>query len=324
MSKRAATVLPLLALGGLLVATRAHAQAASNGAAIELFDDANRLMSQGKFGEACPKFWRSNEISPNGGTLIALADCYEKSGQLASSWTSYLEVARRARAAEKPEAEQLARAAAGRLEARVAWLTINVGAARSAPTVTRDGQEVPAAAWGVRAPVDPGPHTIEARAPGRAAFTTTVTALTSGGELVVAVPSDLPAPASAPERDVAAPSAHAPGASQRLIGLTAGGLGIVGVGLGVVFGLNAASKNNEAATHCRTEVFCDPEGVSVGQEAKSAATVSSVAFIAGGALLAGGVILYLTAPRGTPASARAIRVDVTAQSGVGLSAAGSF
>ena len=43
-------------------------------------------------------------------------------------------------------------------------------------------------------------------------------------------------------------------------------------------------------------------GISDLGDARTAATVSTIGFIAGGTLLAGGVVLYLVAPRGSPAT----------------------
>ena len=86
-TRAVAAVVATLAL--VLVAPDAEAQeATTTGTATALFDEAVALMDRGKLAEACPKFARSNELSPNGGTLFALAECYERSGKVASAWVS--------------------------------------------------------------------------------------------------------------------------------------------------------------------------------------------------------------------------------------------
>ena len=132
-----------LAVSVVVLLTRhAGAQAtASSGAALALFDEGVRLMDAGKVAEACPMFARSQEVSPNGGTLFALADCYEKNGQYASAWAAYREGAVRARAAEKPDAERRALDAVKALTPKITWMKLAVADAPGL-AVFRDGQEV--------------------------------------------------------------------------------------------------------------------------------------------------------------------------------------
>lgn len=74
-----------------------------------------------------------------------------------------------------------------------------------------------------------------------------------------------------------------------------GGVGVIALGIGTVFGLNAISKNSDsnANGHCDT-TGCDPYGKGLRNDARSDATVSTIAFVLGlGAVAAGGVVLYL-------------------------------
>jgi hypothetical protein len=83
--------------------------------------------------------------------------------------------------------------------------------------------------------------------------------------------------------------------TQRVVALVAGGLGVVGVGLGTAFGVTAISKRNAARNVCPGD--CNTtEGVAQWSDAGTAGNISTFGFIAGGAALAGAAVLWVTAP----------------------------
>jgi hypothetical protein len=77
-----------------------------------------------------------------------------------------------------------------------------------------------------------------------------------------------------------------------------------------VFGLQAKSKNDEALQpqNCRTSSLCTPNGLSLTNDARNAATLSTIGFIAGGTLVAAGVVLWIAAPRSSAPATGAVRV----------------
>ena len=79
----------------------------------------------------------------------------------------------------------------------------------------------------------------------------------------------------------------------RTVGWVAGAVGIVGLGVGTVFGVMAIS--DKSAAHCDASNACDAGPL---HDANSAATASTVGIVAGGVLLAGGAALVLFAPGG--------------------------
>ena len=88
------------------------------------------------------------------------------------------------------------------------------------------------------------------------------------------------------------------GAGQWRIGLIVGGAGVVGIGLGAFFGLQASSKWSDAKGKCADYPYgCSSDAADLRSSARSRGTASTVAFIAGGALLATGIVLYLTEPQ---------------------------
>lgn len=83
--------------------------------------------------------------------------------------------------------------------------------------------------------------------------------------------------------------------TQRVLSLVAGGLGVVGVGLGAAFGVTAISKRNAARNVC-PNACKTTEGVAQWSDAGTAGNISTFGFIAGGAALAGAAVLWFTAP----------------------------
>ncbi|HEX8795529.1 MAG TPA: tetratricopeptide repeat protein [Polyangiaceae bacterium] len=291
---------------------RASAQEQTEAAATALFDRGRSLMQQGKYAEACPKLAESERLAPSGGTLLNLGECYEHTGQTASAWAAWKDAAARANAAGKADVEKRALARAAALEPNLAKLAISVDSASDVPglEVKRDGVKVGHAEFGLAIPVDPGTHVIDATAPSKQPFsgkvdvapkqgnaTLTVTLIdapqTQAAPTPVAAPSPASAPASAPAAAEEPPSTWS---GQKTVALVVGGVGVVGIGVGSIFGLMAKSKNDQALQNCRTSTLCSQTGLDLTNDAKSAATVSTIAFIAGGVALAGGIVLWLTAP----------------------------
>ena len=87
------------------------------------------------------------------------------------------------------------------------------------------------------------------------------------------------------------------GGTQRVLGLAVAGVGLAGIAVGTVFGLQASSKNDDAGAHCHGNL-CDAEGIRLDKQGRDDATISTIAFIAGGTLAAGGLVILLTAPSG--------------------------
>src|SRR5580704_996459 len=92
-------------------------------AAETLFREGKRLMTDGKLAEACDKLAASDRIEESVGTLLNLADCREKNGQLATAWATFLRAASIARTAGDGAREAEARRRASVLEPQLAYLT---------------------------------------------------------------------------------------------------------------------------------------------------------------------------------------------------------
>jgi len=306
------------------IAFGARAEPRDAAAAETLFREARELMKAGKYADACPKLRASQDLDPGVGTLLNLGECYEKAGLLASAWASFVEAEGEAQKAGDTKRSALAHARAEKLASKLPRLTIQVPeSSRVEGLVVKRGDVVVAeSSWGSAIPVDPGSVTVSASAPGRATWKKSVE-VGAGGETIVVPALEPGTPASEPEGPVTAPDVQvtrdtAPkthSSTQKTLGLVAVGLGVVGVGVGSYFGLRARSKWDDAKAHCtRATSGCDPTGMDLGDQAGSAADVSTIALAAGGVLVAGGLVLWLTAPSASPERA--------ARLGIGMSPAG--
>jgi len=295
---------------GSATATRALAQGspADKAAAESLFDRGLVLLKEGKTSEACSVLEQSQAIEGGIGTMLYLADCYERLGRTASAWALFREAASQAEAAGQNERANAGRQRADRLTPLLATLTIDAPALPSdaALSVTRAGTAVPTALLGVKVPVDPGDVTVEAHAIGYAPFSTQVHVVPQG-----AVRFALPALVKLPEQPVAAaplaPQAVQPAPinarRQRRIRFASYGVGAAGVAsalLGGAFGIRAIVKSNAADGQCQ-DGACSSERALVGADrahdaANTASRASNAFWISSAVLGVSAVSLYFAAP----------------------------
>ena len=129
------------------------------------------------YADACPKFAESLRRAAGIGTMLGLADCFEKNGQTASAWAEFREAASAA-SRKGDKREGLARENATRLEPLLTKILVRVppDADVRGLAVKRDGVELARALWEEAVPVDPGVHAVLASAPGWKDWQTTVEA----------------------------------------------------------------------------------------------------------------------------------------------------
>lgn len=288
---------------------RAWAQA-DPAAAQALFDDAMALMKADKYAEACPKLEASLRLDPGMGTEYNLAGCDEHEGRLARAWAHFVNVADAAHAAHQPEREKGARHRAQELEPRLPRLTIVIPPALAHLTgleVTRDGVPVPQAQWGLATPVDPGAHTIAARAAGKKPWSQNVqTAERARVDLTVPpLEDDVVAPPPPPLRPDATPAPAPSGpvlTPRRGIAIAVGAVGVVGLVVGAVFGAKAKSAWSDTLASCRNgdPTWCYPGAFGSHDSAVTSATISSASLAIGGAAVVAGVITWFVPEKAAP------------------------
>jgi hypothetical protein len=335
-------------LGTLSVARAAQAQvsAEEKATAEAVFEEGMRLIKQGNFAEACPKFEMSQRVEPAVGTMLYLAECYEKTNRTASSWAMFREAASLAETSGQTERMKTAQARAARLEPRLAWLTVEVAKDALVPgfSIRRNGALVSNELTGTPIPVDPGEVTVEAAAPGRLPFSTKVK-VAAKARMVVTIPTLQPAPEATPAvvppvaaeasgvapvpATSAPPPATQPPASSAAaapvdhaspIPWVVGGAGVVALGVGSFFGLKAISNANDAREICPKGVCNEEQGQTAASDAQTQAKISNVCFALGAAAVATGVVLYFVLP--TKHGTQVGMLPMVDQSSLGLAVRG--
>lgn len=116
--------------------------------------------------------------------------------------------------------------------------------------------------------------------------------------------------------------------AEQKIGVGLAGAGVVGLGVGAVFGLMTTSAWSHAKDACggdTTNCLDVPSANSYKDTATSDATISTIGFAAGGALLVGGAVLFVLGRHSDGASAASITVTPTLGPGSsGVAVHGSF
>jgi hypothetical protein len=255
----------------------------------------------------------SQRIDPGLGVLLALAYCHDKEGKLATAWSEFVTARGLAARASDPEREQLARGHIARLEMKLVRLSIRVS-----PEMQRlpgfelrhNGALLAKATWGITTPVDLGEQVLEATAPGRQPWTTRFIAREGDAARTVEVPALAPTPGSVEDPAPTTAGATSESHAGRTWGYTVGGLGIASVAVGAVFGVRAIGKNDDATALCAPASCMSAEGIDLNKEARSSATISTVAISAGLVAVGVGAVLLLTSrssePRTREASIRLI------------------
>jgi hypothetical protein len=323
----------------------AAAQSGDRALAETLFADAKRLMTEGKLDQACPKFDDSYRAFPGTGTLINAAACYESAGKTATAWARYGEASGAAQRDGNQERLSYVKERRDALEPRLSKVKIEVsGDVRATPGLEIKINErlIPATAFGLGVPVDPGKAVVSASAPQHVSVRRELDAV-EGSEQTVTIdklekdPSAVPVSSTtkpgAPGTDPPTEQEPKTGSSQRTLGYIVGGVGVVGLGVGVAFNLMARSAADQADQHCLSGL---PEGTpctvssdtqrqereSNVSDAATNATVSYVGLGVGAAAIATGIVLVVTAGGSDEKPQRGARLAPwvsASQLGVGIS-----
>jgi hypothetical protein len=305
----------LAGLATLLAAREALADAtpAEIAAARQLGTEGVHLADAGRCDQAIEKLARAEALYHAPTILGRLGECQVKQGKLVEGTENLQKVVREQLDPKAPTAFVKAKERAKKvLDAalpRIGKLKIVVVAPPGTEvSVKIDGEPVSSAFVGQDRPTDPGEHFVEATAQGYLKSSETVE-LKDGGDasvtLKLKIDPEAPPPPP-PKRDdqtvppppppVAPPPAGI--ATTTLVGITALGVGAVGLAVGAIFGVVAIDKKGQLDKRCQPASACPPGTQSLIDDANTMATVSTVGFVIGGIGIAAGVT-FLLLPTGS-------------------------
>jgi hypothetical protein len=296
------------ALAASSLARSAHAQSLddAHARADALFREGQQLLTAGQVATACEKLEESQRLDPKLGRLLNVAYCHEQLGRNATAWGEYNQAAALALQLGQAERQTFARHQAGELARKLSFVQLDLAEAPDLSQVTVDGREIGRDQWGLPQPTDPGAHTMTFAAAGHRTRMQVVT-VNSPGTVRVAVaplePEAPPPPAATPPPApalavVPASEFRRPAGSSRAIGWSVGAAGGAALGAGVGFGLRAISLKRDADPLCPSRM-CTPQGMALIDDAKTAATVATVGFVAGVIGVGVGAWLVLRTPSGS-------------------------
>jgi hypothetical protein len=319
----------------LAVASPAYAQDASSqdiAQARQLGQQAQAAYDKGDFTES-EKLWAAAaKLYTQAPTLtLGLARTQAKLGKVVAAQESYNKIVREWGSNPNPppafkDAVEAAKTEVVAVSAKVASVTVSVEGPAN-PQVTIDGQPVPAAALGLKRPVDPGSHKVTATADGYKPADTTFS-VTEGGSAaatlkmekaagavaVAPVPGGGPGPAAGPASP-AEPGADVgtgKGNSNKTLAIVAFGVGGAGLVVGAITGAIALGKAGDLKNVCDANKTCPSTSQSDVDSYKSVGTISTIGFIVAGVGGVAGVVLLLTAPKDNAASASTGRYTTVA------------
>ncbi|MEQ9325008.1 MAG: tetratricopeptide repeat protein [Polyangiaceae bacterium] len=302
-SRRPWVLAPILTVA-LAWATPARADKVADAEA--LFNQAKDLRDAGNFERACPLFEDSQRLDPQLGTLINLADCYEKQGKWATAWARYkaaIEIAEK----RGDDRIDFVREGRDRVEPKVPKVVITVTNDAEGLTVKRGGVKLSDTMYGVKLTVDPGlvPVTIlrgeevleEREVEAKEGEVSTL-------ELDLAAiaaahpppPDPKPAPVTQPVPVPVTPTEpYDP--THRNVGIIISAVGAAAVLVAGGLEIAALVKKGEAnAPDSCVNKFCTQDGLDAASSAKTFAEVGQWLGIGGLVTLAVGATVFFTAP----------------------------
>lgn len=323
----------LLTTAALALAPDAWAQAsdADKALARDLAKEAAQALSDKKFELARDKFARAEALYHAPTLLVGLARSYVGLGKFVEAKEAYSQVIREALPPNASDAMKQAKVDAERevagLDDKIGSATIQVtangGPLPSGLAATLDDAELKQAAFGLKRPMNPGPHRLTISAPG---YEDVSRRFDVGAKKETSVDvrlakktaaAPLPPPSSASESSAkgSAVSSSAPESSgggtstQAILGWSAIGLGGAGLLVGAITGGLAVKQHGELEDLCG-DGKCPPNTQDRIDRYETMGAVSTAGLIAGGVFAATGVVLLVTAPKSGATSATAAPLTV--------------
>lgn len=281
------------------------------------FQQATEMEQAGNYSGALQLFREVGQFRMTPQVRYHIALCEENLGRLVGALGGY-ELALAGADAVGPEFRAEVEEAIAKLRARIPKLVVERGSGAEAAQIELDGVTLGASSIGTEVPIDPGPHTITAKARGFADFNQTVEVAEQETKVVKVDLEPLAEPVEPTEQ---APPVRDTGPAEpagrfRWLPWAVGGGGVAVLAAGGIFFLLQGVKQDQLDTICHGQTQCqlsDPEQVENAKEKKQAAETYNLAgWIATGvgvAAVGAGVAIYVLQHRKqSPAKEKAGRV----------------
>jgi hypothetical protein len=286
----------------------------------KLFAEGTSLMEQGKYDEALPKLQNAQKIDPGIGTLFNIAVCQQKLGRLGSAYRGYRDVMKLAGASGKKAREEAARAKLDEVKSAAPAFAI-VSAEKADVTVRVDGESIAKDDW-TYYPVDPGSHRVDAVAPEKKPWSTTLAAPAGGTTQRISIPV-----LEVAKQTVTVTKETTN--SRRTLGFIFGGVGVAGVITATVTGIMLLGDNSTAEEKCpfnpaldkkscaRPDGTVDQDGADAVNRGKTLLPINAIAWgVAAVGLGAGAFFLFTSGKKSEPAKTAFVpQIDATSAGG---------
>lgn len=302
MSFLRASVIAVAVLSAAPFARADEPSLSDKAAARDLFTDGVALREKGDLAGALVKFKGAYALWPSATTGVELGRTHMELGELIEARERFLETVKIPKKPGETSASQNAREEAQKLAdslaTRIPSLLFKISGATGAK-VTLDGRELPSETLTSPRKVNPGKHTVIARATGAPDLNVEVTVAekeTREVPLVFAAPTTTTPPPPEPKAPPPAPIVDThPSSVSPLVYV---GFGVAGVGLvlGGVTGVLAMSKASDLKSAC-TDGRCPPAAHDDVDAYHRFGTISTISFIAAGVGAAVGIYGLVSSPK---------------------------
>jgi hypothetical protein len=285
----------VLALAVLFSAGSAFAQSDA-AIAQSLFDEGRKLMVEKKYPEACPRLERSYKLDPAPGTLLNLAVCHEAIGKTATARNEFRDTVTIAKRENRNDRLTFANQHLKALEGKISTLTVTDASRENGLEWRLDGAKFGVESFGIALPIDPGSHTIEAVAPGRVTWKTSVDVTKDGEKKTLEIPALVlapvvkPPPHLQPEPVIVVEKSRGP---SPWIWVTIG-VGVVGWGAFALGGIEAMDNWSTRKTNCGIggdANACNQAGIDADKNARTWSVVADIGLGVGAAATVATIII---------------------------------
>jgi len=283
------------------------ASTAAKSAPEAAFAEAVRIFKSGDTARALPLFVHLGETTNSPNVQLYVGYCHLDQGhdrEAHQAFSQSVKLSRDLSGDKYMATQEAAQVELGKLNLRLASLTISFVDLPAEFVVKLDGAAIDSALLGSPLVVAPGPHLVEAEAKGAKPISREVP-LEAGAFKAIALQFEKMSEPDAPKQLVTQPvlvEQATPTSSWTRWGLVAAGLGAVGFGTFAVAGLQARSTYNKLQTECPSGCSdaAHRDDASKGSTYQSVANVGLALGIAGS--ITGATLVYLGATRRTAAA----------------------